>query len=534
LKNYETIVKKIMRVFLCNTHYLTLDNLAQNVGISKRSVQNYLAVVDSWIEQNGLLHTKVIRKRGQGIVLGTDVTDRLKIEKLLHGESLSIYDDDNKRRFNIIKKLIIIKEQTTVRSLSEQFYVSRSIIQSDLEWVKQWLLEYKLEVTLTQRGGIEVKGDEVLHRNAIAGYIDSYRLIADVDAMVFRRRNILFEGILNNLTGIYPEETVQKIRMIIESSEQKFSFFLTDDYFTSLLTHITIGVSRLLSGNTVSEEFYPPDDEEFPPFVVETAEYISQCLESVFNISVSNIERTYISIHLVGFNAISPDDSTNVKIQKKIKNLGTMMLAAIDSQLGTAFMNDESLYFDLCLHLKATVFRLQKDIYHKKTSKFQLSDSDAYLYDAVVKASRFYWEICGVVPDEEELLNVTCYLLLSIRRKKRKPKALLICNDGITKRMELMDFIGAQLPSIDVTDCCTVYQYKNIRNNDFDFIISTENIQSPVKPMVELSSIDRSEYSDFIASFLENNLNIPKSLQVAVHGQPINTGLSMPTQEHPW
>ena len=503
MKNYETVVKGIMRALLCNTHYLTLDYLAQNVGISKRSVQNYLAVVDSWIEQNGLLRTKIIRKRGHGIVLGTDVTDRLKIEKLLHGESLSIYDDDNKRRFDMIKKLIIIKEQTTIRSLSEQFYVSRSTILSDLEWVKQWLMIYKLELVQSTRGGIEVKGDEALHRNAIAGYIDSYRLIADVEAMVFRRRNILYEDILKNLTAIYPEETVQKIKVIIESSEQRFSFFLTDDYFTSLITHLVISISRLQSGNTVSEEFYPPDDEEFPALVVETAEYIALCLESVFNIRVSNIERTYISIHLVGFNAISQDDSANVKIQKKIKSLANKMINAIDTHLGTSFISDKSLIFDLCLHLKATVFRLQKDIYHKKTTQFQISDSDAYLYDEVVKVSRFYWEVCGVVPDEEELLNVTCYLLLSIRRNTQKSKALLICNDGITKRMELMDFIGKTLPSVDVVDCCTVYHYKSTKTSDFDFIISTEKIQLSGKPMVDLSAIDRSDYSDLIIDFLD-------------------------------
>jgi len=448
------------------------------------------------------MHTKIIRKRGHGIMLGADVTDRSKIEKLLHGESLSIYDDDNKRRFDIIKKLIIIKEPTTVRSLSVQFYVSRSTILFDLEWVKQWLIEYKLEIVITQRGSIEVKGDEVSLRNAIAGYIDSYRLIANVEAMVFRRRNILYEDILKNLTAIYPADTVHKIKIIIESSEQKFHFFLTDDYFSSLLTHLVIGVSRLLSGNTVPEEYYPPDDEEYPELVMETAEYISLCLESVFNISVSDIERAYISIHLVGFNAISPDDSANVKIQKKIKSLATMMIALIDSQLGTEFISDKSLYSDLCLHLNATVFRLQKDIYHKKVSHFQLPDSDAYLYDAVVKASRLYPEVCGVVPDEEELLNVACYLLLSVRRNMRKSKALLVCNDGIRKRMELMEYIGKTLPSVDVADCCTTYQIKNTRTGDFDFIISTENIQSPGKPMVDLSTIDRNDYSEFILGFL--------------------------------
>ena len=504
MKSYEDIVKKLLHVFLSNPHYLTLDYVAQSLGISKRSVQNYLAVADSWIEQNGLTHTRIIRKQGQGIILGSDVTDRLKIEKLLHGKSLSSYGDDNKRRFDIIKKLIILKEHTTVRALAEQFYVSRSIILSDLEWVKQWLLAYKLDLTQNQRGGITVTGDEALHRNAIAGYIDSYRLIEDVKPMVFKRRNILYGNILQSLAAVYPEDTVQKVRIIIESSEQKFRFFLTDDYFTSLLTHIVISVSRLISGDTVSEEFYPPDDEEYPKLVAETAEYIAHCLESVFGIQVSDIERSYICIHLVGFNAVSPEYSAGAKIGKRIKDLATMMVDAIDSRLGTAFGRDEFLFFDLCLHLKATVFRLQNGIYHRKISMYELTDKDAYLYDAVAKASRFYWEICGVVPDEGELLNVTCYLLLSLRRNLSKPKALLICNEGIDKRMELMGFLESMLPSIEVVDCSTAYQLRNARPGDYDFIISTEDVQAAGKPIVDLSAIDRSEYAGFITEFLNS------------------------------
>jgi len=506
MKSYEDIIKRIMQVLLNNPHYLTLDHLAQDTGVSKRSVQNYLAIADSWIEQNGLMHTRIIRKQGRGIILGTDVNDRLKIEKLLHGKSLSIYADDNKRRFDIIKKLVILKESTTARMLSEQFYVSRSTILSDFEWIKQWLMTYRLELIFARRGGVAVKGDEVSYRNAIAGYIDSYRLIEDVEPMVFKRRKLLYESLLQNLSAIYPEDTVQKIKIIIESSEQKFSFFLTDDYFASLLTHIVISVARLISGDTVSKEFYPPDDEEFPSLIMETAEYIALCLESVFSIKVSDIEMTYISIHLVGFNAVSQENATDTKIQKKIKNLATMMISAIDSQLGTSFIGDEVLFFELCLHLKATVFRLQNDIYYKKISQFQLSESHAYLYDAVSGASRFYWEICGVVPDEEELLNVTCYLLLSVRRNVRKPKALLVCNDGITDRLELMEFIGKVLPAVEVADCCTAYQLRNLKAGGFDFIISTEELQSPGKPVVDLSTVDRSEFAGLISEFLSSKV----------------------------
>ena len=86
-----------------------------------------------------------------------------------------------------------------------------------------------------------------------------------------------------------------------------------------------------------------------------------------------------------------------------------------------------------------------------------------------------------------------------------KPKALLICNEGIDKRMELMGFIEKVLPTIEVVDCSTVYQLKNARPDGYDFIISTEDVQSAGKPIVDLSAVDRSEYAGFITEFLSSS-----------------------------
>jgi len=182
-----------------------------------------------------------------------------------------------------------------------------------------------------------------------------------------------------------------------------------------------------------------------------------------------------------------------------------MMISTIDTQLGTLFIGDETLFNDLCMHLKATVFRLQKEIYYKKTSHFQLADDDAYLYDAVAGASRLYWEICGVVPDEEELVDICCYLLLSIRRNRRRLKALLICSCGIAKRIEFMETIEKILPSVDVVECCSANQLRNSKIRDYDFIVSMENVPSHGKPVVDLSMVDRKDYTAFILQCLEKS-----------------------------
>jgi len=513
VKSYEVKIKQIMEILLYYPHYLTLDFIAQSIGLSKRSVQNYLSDVDRWIIKNGLINTKIIRKQGQGITIYANAVDKLKIDRLLSGKSLSIYSDDNRRRLDMIKKIIILNENISIRSLAEQFYVSRSTAVSDLEWVKEWLSSYKLHLIVHRqaecgisgkRSGIAVQGSEVSYRNAIAGYFDSYMAVEAGETIALNR---LHEKSLQNLKKIYDEDTVEKVKRIIETTEKKFGFFLTDDYYTSLLTHIIISISRFINGNTVPPEFIPPEGEEFPVFAIETAEYIAGRLEEVFHIIVSDMEKTYICIHLVGFNALSAEQSATAEIPDKIKFLALELIKAVDSHMGTRFISDELLFFELCMHLKSIVFRLQKDVYYKKAVQFQLSDSNINIYKAVFKASNLYQEICEVKPDEEELLNITCYLLLSLHRNLRKPKVLLICNKSIIERMEFMNLIVESLPSIEIADCCTVYQLKFLTISEFDFIISTEAVEKLEKPIVDLSMVNKTEHIEFIQGFISQFTN---------------------------
>ena len=95
MKSYGANFNKIMEVLLKNPHYLTLGFIAESIGLSKRSVQNYLVDIDRWLIQNRLCSTRIIRKQGHGVMLEAGAMDRLKIDDLLSGKSLSINSDDN-------------------------------------------------------------------------------------------------------------------------------------------------------------------------------------------------------------------------------------------------------------------------------------------------------------------------------------------------------------------------------------------------------------------------------------------------------
>jgi mannitol operon transcriptional antiterminator len=502
MKSFERKNKNIIDALLSASDYLTLEEISKTVGLSKRSVQNHLEDIDKWIENNVLKRTRILRKQGHGVKINTNVTDRRKIEKLLGGKSMSTYNYDNTRRLDIIKKLIFPEENITVKYLAEQYHVTRQLIAADLEWVEGWLHSYRIDLDVTQRNGVVIQGSEVSRRNAIAGYFYSYGIMENAGEIIRSKHGRFDEKSFQNLIKVYPEDNIEKIKGIIEMAEKKFGFFLNDDYYESLITHIVIGISRLMNGNTVSPEFAPPEDEKFPDYITETADYIMKLLEDVFDVVVPDMEKAYICIHLIGFNALSVEQSAKGEMPTEIVHLTMEIIKDVDSRMKTNFSGDKLLFFELCLHLKSTIFRIQRDVYHKISYDYQLPDVGVAIYNAVEKAGRLYQEICRVEPEEEEILSVTCYFLLSMQRNLRKPKALLIYNGGIIERMKFMDLIAKTVQTIDVTNCCTTYQLNFLTLNDYDCIISKEAIALQDKPVIDLSETDSGNYNKVIMDFL--------------------------------
>lgn len=485
-------MKKLLGLLLRSSKYTTLESLSDHVGISKRTVQNYIEKIDDWLWENELGQTHVEKKRGYGIRLKTTAKDRKQIERLLNFKRLNIYSGDAKRRLDILKALMFTEDEITIQFLTTQFYVSRATILTDLEWASQWLSQYKLRLYKTQHRGIGIVGDEVAHRNAIAGFFDTYELgvLSEFDAPKplgrFNEKN------LRNLVEIYPRDTVLKVARIIEDAEREFDFILLDDFYTSLLTHMVISVLRIVNGNSVPKEFLPPD-EKFPPLETKTAEFIAMRMRKVLGIELSPSEQAYISIHLVGYNAFTVEQDS-LPFPQKIEHLAISLIELVDRKLSTNYTHDKILFFGLCLHLKTSVYRLKVTTYVPKSHRQMLPAALTDVFDALEESANLYEQICQVTPDEEELLSVACFFLLSHRRCTNPVRALLVSNWGVIPRIELINEIENNISNLEIIDTCSVYQLNDWISGGFALIIATEPLEEMPCPAIDLSLAKKSEY----------------------------------------
>ena len=356
MRHSEEVTRKILLSLLESEDYLTLSELSRIMEISKRSVQNYLTKAESWLREHQLSEIQIVKKQGYGTQLDCDAAGRQKLSALLSSQYFTLTDGSMKRRTELLRSLIFSRDELTIQFLADSFYVSRFVILADLDWAENWLAQYHLRLFKIQGRGIGIAGEEVDRRAAIIGFFD-----------LCEHREPAVEGKVNNpvrlakerlekMEEVYTEEDIKKICSIIEEAEKEFDFFMGSEYFTSLATHITISVFRLRHGHQIQKEFLPPN-EEFPQQEMNTAAFIARRLEETFQVHLPDSERTYICIHLMGYNAFQAQMEEEQKAPENIELLALHLIEAVDAELGGRFSSDRVLFFGLLTHLQNSLYQ---------------------------------------------------------------------------------------------------------------------------------------------------------------------------------
>ena len=210
----------------------------------------------------------------------------------------------------MLKDLIFSNDELTIQFFADQFYISRTVILKDLEWVSQWLSEFNLQLFKTQHRGIGIIGDEVSRRNAIAGFFDIYKT---KEPLLMKDFDSLGEEKYLKLKNIYPKIA------------------------------------------------------EYGSLERDTAEYIATRIETEYNLEFPESERIYICMHLMSYNTFnyvekgSSNDSLK-NIPKKIELLAICLIEYVDARLGTSFVSDKLLFFGIIFHLKNSIQRLENNV----------------------------------------------------------------------------------------------------------------------------------------------------------------------------
>lgn len=353
-------LKQILMILLREEQPISVNKLAQEIGVSKRTVQRELEYMDSTLKKYPV---QFVSRTGVGIWLEGSAEEKQELLQQL--ESEETYDAANReeRRKRLILEILKDKGLKKLFYYSSQFGVSEATISSDLEAVEAWLNAYGLKVIRKPGSGVVIEGNEENYRKAIRVFIDE-----NMDTRMVRESYELEEGkesrfqsLKNkNISQVLNDDILTRVIKCIMNMNDSRVLNLTENSYVGLVLHISIAINRILKHEIIEQDSgWLAQQEQDADY--ELAKTIVEELEQEFEIEIPPIEISYICLHIKGakHSRVEWSSQKSVEIEKKeILQLINELINAYDEEKAFELKQDEEFIQGLLAHLQPTLIRL--------------------------------------------------------------------------------------------------------------------------------------------------------------------------------
>ncbi len=516
-------MKQILQRLLQESAAVSVKYLAEQIGVSRRTVQRELESVSASLKDYDLAF---VSKTGVGIWLEGS---RKEKERLL--AALSAGDDyDVSNREERRKRLVLeILKEKGLRKLfyySSKFEVSEATVSADLEAVEGWLARYGLFVIRKPGSGISIEGSEESYRRAIRAFIDEnldtdiMREVYGEDGYDLSSYRVLKKG---NIGQILNNDIVKRVMVCLTNLDHDRVLTLTENSYVGLVIHISIAINRIRKNEVMEYDVnWKQDitrDEDY-----ELAEKIVQKLEQEFAIDIPKVEVSYICLHLKGAKHEKIQWSEDAQMQlenKKLQQLVNEMIDAYDKKQAYLLKQDDGFIQGLLAHLQPTLIRLVYGMSIQNPVLEDIKVTYPEMYRRCEDVAAVLEGYTGKKVPEQEIGFLTVHFgaamvrLEGRKEKIRKVQVGVICSSGIgisrlmASKLEKVFHGRMQLTAYGKYE---VTPYVMSRT---DFFISSIPIEQPDIPVVFVNPLLNEEDIDNIRHMITKYERMPKKQKEA-------------------
>ena len=501
-------MQQILRRLLKEQDYLSEQALADDLGISKRTVQRELEGTEKALSSYNL---KLVRQKRAGILLEGSDTDKNELaEALSDTDAMDFSDKDTRRRYLLFE---LLRDRTPKKLLyySTLLGVSEATAASDLESLSPWLEKNNLKVLKKQGYGVLLTGTEKDYREAMHRFIsettsaDAFKDLQNADESLSKALAHITD------TGVYQllnTHTIERVYDVLKKMDEKKIRQFTDTAKIGLIIHIAIAVERIAKGQ--------PDemDDEVIPVIEDSddadlARRIVTAMEAEFQLTMPPIEASYLLLHIKGAKIRYHDSDlwdlpSNVD-ESELLRLIDDMIEAFDTRLAYDLRCDDEFLQGLFVHLQPTIIRLQ---HHLNIINPILDDIKREYADVFQKAKRAanVLSLALQTPvSEDEVGYLTIHFGAALERIKgneaftRKVSIGIVCASGFGIARLMMTRLQNKLPKNVQLQAYGSDAVTEAVRKETDFFVSSLPLSLPdadvlfVSPLISPSELHRIE-----------------------------------------
>lgn len=470
--------RQILRILLERQEYMTMDRLAKQLGISRRSVYYDLCKINVWLKQAGVEKLEI--ERGRGLLIPSD--SRACIEALLNEPGTDdnyIYSPAERIKL-IFLYTMSAEEPVFLEYLTDCCEVSRNTVFHDLKNVAESLKQYDLALIFHNKRGYEIVGNSVRARALFILYFKEILTL-------YRDGTLKF----------FDREAVERHHQQLHEIERELGVNYVDGALLAIAALLPIMLRH-------------PETFDFPGLnrekMLRTHEF---CAVKKYFPQLCEDEMLYLTLHLLGsrVNVVPPGLLEN---DQEIADLVRALVSEFEKVACISFDERPLLEQALVAHLKTSLYRYRFGVQIDNLLCNDIKNEYPELFGITKIAARRLERIIELpIPDEEIAylaLHFGAFLKVSEPQNDRL-RILIVCVNGISTGNMLKHEVQKLLPYAEIVRVVAAVNLMNAQNI-CDLIISTVKINNVV-PVVTvhpiLTEFDRN-------AILSHRLVAPKSL----------------------
>lgn len=452
--------KKIIKMLLYRYEFVSLKEIAEETGVSRRSVYYDVCNINEWLEEHGIKELEI--ERGKGLLI--PVEDKKRIADLLEEKPV---DDfyvflPSERVKIIICCVIYSKNPVYIEQLMSTCQVSRNTVFGDLRVVVQQLREYDLELKYEHKQGYRIAGDTIRARALFFLYFNELSSLFDSGILPFFNREEI-HGYLDKLKRLREELSIKYVEGSLLS-------------LAALLPIMNNGGDELRFPGLKYEE------------ISRTREY--HLVVKYFSELVEN-EKIYLCLHLLGSRvSVATDEIFDTRANQSVYGITKALVTEFEKIACVNFVNKEELERALFVHINSSLYRYQYGIQIGNPMGEDIIREYPNLFEITRLVSRYLEQMIGMpIPDGEVAylaLHFGAYLTVS-RQTTEKLRILIVCVNGISTGNMIKREVMKLLPEAEIVDVVSAVDVMNAQNI-CDLVISTVRMKS-VLPLIVVKPI---------------------------------------------
>ncbi len=392
--------KRILLFLLNSAHPLTTEQLAQEIDVSKRTIQREIDVLQSYLE---CWNCTIEKKKNIGLSIKGNVDDIQQLRsELVCGHEIDGCDIHQRRVF-ILYELLRDRSPKKRIYFAHQFHVSESTIGSDMDAIQEWMEKNNLKIIKKPGYGITFGGSEADYREALRRFINDF---IEMDANT-KKDKMIQALIQDKKDGIYTllnSHVIDKVERVLKQLDEPRLEALSEDAYISLVLHISISIIRIREGGIVE------NNQEVLTNLHEYEDYdlalrILKAMELEFSLKIPRVEISYLLLHIegskIGYSRQS--EELDMKSEEELLEMVKEMADVFDQEIASQLKNDPIFIRGLIVHLQPVLVRLKNhmNIFNPLLEEIKNEYPDIYL--KCKKASSVITQHTGYQVNEEEV-----------------------------------------------------------------------------------------------------------------------------------